>query len=250
MERNWEVGETLEIVYRDDDLVAINKPSGLLVHRSPIDKHETRFALQMLRDQIGQHVFPVHRLDKPTSGLLLFALSPEVARNVSLQFEEGTVKKTYHAVIRGHAPQSLFIDHPLRDETDAEGRKINDGTVRDAQTELECEKHWTLPIPVDRYPEARYSLVVLKPKTGRTRQLRRHMKHIAYPIIGDVRYGKGTHNRFFREHFGCERLMLASVGLNLIHPESGIPLEIFAKPSANFSMVIDMIDQQSLHVDV
>src|SRR6056300_1714497 len=106
----------LEIVYQDEALVAINKPAGLLVHRSPIDKRETRFALQELRNQLGKHVYPVHRLDKPTSGLLLFTFSPLTARLVSEQFEARTVQKTYQAIVRGHAPDSCFIDHSLRAE--------------------------------------------------------------------------------------------------------------------------------------
>jgi len=107
-----------ELLYRDDCLVAINKPSGLLVHRSPIDRHETRFALQMVRDQIGQHVYPVHRLDKPTSGVLVFALSSELARQISTQFAAGSVSKHYLAVVRGHCPPQGSIDHPLQEKLD------------------------------------------------------------------------------------------------------------------------------------
>jgi tRNA pseudouridine65 synthase len=110
--------EALEIIYRDEYLVAINKPSGLLVHRSKIDPHETRFALQLLRDQIGQHVYPVHRLDKPTSGVLLFALSSEIARIVSEGFANHSVQKTYLAIVRGYAPEQGTIDHPLKDKAD------------------------------------------------------------------------------------------------------------------------------------
>ena len=112
------VEQELPILYRDDDLVAINKPSGLLVHRSPVDRHETRFALQMTRDQIGQHVYPVHRLDKPTSGVLLFALASESARAVAEQFSRHEVIKRYLAVVRGYAPEAGEIDHPLREDAD------------------------------------------------------------------------------------------------------------------------------------
>ena len=110
--------ETLPVIYRDEDLVAINKPSGLLVHRSPIDRHETRFALQMVRDQLGQRVYPVHRLDKPTSGVLLFALSPEMARGLSEQFSAHIVQKRYMAVVRGWCPEQGLVDHPLKDKPD------------------------------------------------------------------------------------------------------------------------------------
>jgi len=89
----------LEILYQDEYLIAINKPSGLLVHKSPIDKHETRFALQELRDQIGQYVYPVHRLDKPTSGVLLFALDREIAKSMSQYFRNNLVHKEYTAIV-------------------------------------------------------------------------------------------------------------------------------------------------------
>jgi len=234
------VEASLSMVFQDDYLVAINKPSGLLVHRSPIDRHETRFAVQLLRDQLGgQWVYPVHRLDKPTSGLLLFALSPEIARQVSEAFTLGEVSKTYLAVVRGHAPLERFIDHPLEDEVDHAGRRIADGAAREAITSLSCLQHWTVPMPVDRYPEGRYSLVELRPQTGRHRQLRRHMKHISHPIIGDTRYGKGSHNRFFREHFNSHRLLLHAQGLELQHPVTAEPLLLEAKLDQDFAGVVN-----------
>ena len=112
-----EYGE-LNILYQDENYVAIDKPSGLLVHRSFLDKHETQFAMQMLRDQLGQHVFPVHRLDRPTSGVLLFALSSEAARDMNQLFIEGTISKRYLALVRGFAPESVFLDKPLKEELD------------------------------------------------------------------------------------------------------------------------------------
>ena len=112
------IQETCEVIYQDEYLVAINKPSGLLVHRSPIDRHETRFALHLVRDQVGKHVYPVHRLDKPTSGVLLFGLSSDIAREVSAQFAAGQVHKEYLAVVRGHCPEAGRIDHALKEEWD------------------------------------------------------------------------------------------------------------------------------------
>lgn len=234
----------LEIVYEDEALIAINKPAGLLVHRSPIDKHETRFAVQALRDQLNKYVYPVHRLDKPTSGLLLFAYSPDIARALAQQFAARTVEKHYQAVVRGHAPDTCFIDYPLRDETDHAGKRISAGASRDAQTSLTTLKRWTIPFAVDRYPTSRYSLVRLSPHTGRHRQLRRHLKHIAHPIIGDTRFGKGTHNRFFREHIACHRLLLASTFLAFKHPISGASLAIEASLGLGFERVIEWLDAQ------
>ncbi len=222
--------ETLEILYRDEYIVAINKPSGLLVHRSWIDKDETRFAIQMLRDQIGQYVYPVHRLDKPTSGVLLFALNKEVARGLSEQMQAGEFKKEYIAVVRGYTPESERIDYPLKEVldkmTDARARK--DKEAQEAITLYERLDQVELPFSVGRYPSTRYSLVKLNPQTGRKHQLRRHMKHILHPIVGDTKYGRGEHNRFFREQFGCHRLLLHASRLCVNHPVTKEALEIKA----------------------
>jgi len=211
----------LKVIYRDDSLVAINKPSGLLVHRSPVDRSETRFALQELRNQLGQYVYPVHRLDKPTSGVLLFALDSSSARKLSVQFESHSVDKTYLAVTRGYAPEQGCIDHPLTEKSDP---RIDDYRSRPAQTQSAMTKFRQLgtvelDVAIDRYPRSRYSLLELKPITGRRHQLRRHCKHIGHPIIGDAKYGKGVHNRYFRNQLRCPRLLLACVGMRLIHPE-------------------------------
>lgn len=212
------INTALKICFLDETLVVVDKPAGMLTHRSGIDARERVFLMQTLRNQLEQHVFPVHRLDKPTSGLVLFALNREVARALSNQFEGGEVGKTYQAFVRGHTSGAITIDHPLRDEVDKSGRKIKDGTLRDAVTELRTCRTWRIPKPVDRYPEARYSRVELTPKTGRYRQLRRHMKHISHPILGDVRYGKGTHNRFIEASTGEKRLWLHASELRFQHP--------------------------------
>lgn len=104
---------TIEIIYEDDFLVAINKEAGLLVHRSWLDKGETRFALQLTRDAVGCHVFPMHRLDRPTSGVLLFAKSAAVARSLTDAFATNNVSKQYLAVVRGFMPEQGSIDYAL-----------------------------------------------------------------------------------------------------------------------------------------
>ena len=210
----------LEILYQDEYLVAVNKPSGLLVHKSPIDKHETQFALQMLRDQIGKYVYPIHRLDKPTSGVLLFALSAEMAQTMSLLFRSSQVHKEYIAIVRGYTEDISLIDYPLKQMLDTKAQKLKGITkeIQEAQTKFQRLATVELPFPVSRYPVARYSLVKLFPKTGRKHQLRRHMKHILHPIVGDTKYGRGEHNRFFREQFGCHRLLLHASQLELVHP--------------------------------
>ena len=156
------------IIYRDTELVAVNKPSGLLVHRSNIDRRETRFALQMVRDQVGQHVYPVHRLDKPTSGVLVFALSPAVARSLSAQFSSGQVAKRYLAVVRGYAPAAGEIDHPLVEKLDpiADRGRNPDRPPQAASTGFRRLARVEIPVAVDRYPQSRYSLVELLPKSS------------------------------------------------------------------------------------
>lgn len=221
----------LEILYQDAYLVAINKPSGLLVHKSPIDKHETQFALQMLRDQIGQYVYPIHRLDKPTSGVLLFALSAEMAQTMSLLFRSSQVHKEYIAIVRGFTEDASLIDYPLKQMLDTKEQKQQGSTkeVQEAQTGYERLATVELSFPVSRYPVARYSLVKLFPKTGRKHQLRRHMKHIFHPMVGDTKHGRGEHNKLFREKFDCHRLLLHANRLSFMHPINKQLLVIGAK---------------------
>lgn len=210
----------LEILYQDEYLVAINKPSGLLVHKSPIDKRETEFALQMVRDQIGQYVYPVHRLDKPTSGVLVFALSSEVARLLSEAFRSSSIEKEYLAVVRGFTEEQALIDYDLKVILDkkADRDRSDNKEPQEAQTYYQRLGTLELPYAVSRYPVARYSLLKLLPKTGRKHQLRRHMKHIFHPIVGDTKYGRGEHNQLFREKFDCHRLLLHAISIKFIHP--------------------------------
>ena len=230
--------ETLPILYRDEAIVAVHKPSGLLTHKTDIDRHETRFAVQILRDQIGQRVWPAHRLDKGTSGILLFALSTELAAAVGKQFEAGSVDKTYRAIVRGHPPLQGRIDHPLsRQRDDYEGLRASDD-AQPAITDYRRLATVELPIAVERYPTSRYAYLELTPLTGRKHQLRRHLKHIAHPIIGDATYGKGRHNRMFAEHFGCQRLLLCCTHLAIDHPLDGRRLQMETPPANDFADVV------------
>jgi tRNA pseudouridine65 synthase len=209
----------MEILYRDDQLIAVNKPSGLLVHRSPIDRHETRFALQLLRDQIGQRVYPLHRLDKPTSGVLLFALDEESARLMMPVFSGGRVSKEYLAVVRGYTDESAIIDYPLKEQLDRMTDALADAD-KPAQAAVTGYRRLAtaeLPQAVGRYNTARYSLLSLTPETGRKHQLRRHMKHIFHPIIGDTTHGDSRHNQFFRDRLDCRRLLLAATQVSFKH---------------------------------
>lgn len=230
----------LTIRYRDEHLVVIDKPANLLVHRSEIDRHETRFAIQILRDQIGQRVWPAHRLDRGTSGVLLFGLRPEIASTLGKQFEAGTVEKRYWAVVRGHPPASGSIDHALSRQRDAyefQGERSSQ-EAQSALTHYRRLADIELPVEVDRYPTSRYALLELEPVTGRRHQLRRHLKHIAHPIIGDATYGKGRHNRYFAEHLDCRRMLLACVELGFDHPIDRRRLKINAPVSGEFAALL------------
>ncbi|GHB10825.1 pseudouridine synthase [Modicisalibacter luteus] len=223
--------QALPIVYQDDTLVAVRKPSGLLVHRTALARGETRFALQMLRDQLGRHVYPVHRLDRPTSGILLFALSPSMAKSLGEAFTAQQVRKRYLAVVRGIGPEHEWIDNPLREE---DGRRPKaDMPPQPACTEIRRLDSVELPVQVDRYPQARYSLMEARPATGRRHQIRRHLSQRGYPIIGDAKHGKGRHNRFFRDQLACGRLLLAAVGLSFRHPTYDAVLHLSAAVDAD-----------------
>ncbi|MBI5784351.1 MAG: pseudouridylate synthase [Rhodocyclales bacterium] len=228
----------LTILYRDDQLVAIDKPAGWLVHRSNLDRHETRILVQALRDQLGQYVYPAHRLDKGTSGVMLFALDPAAAGRLGAQFERHTVRKTYWAVVRGWPPESGRIDHPIRSERDEYGDAAPDAEAQAAITEFRRLATVELPHTVDCYPTARYALMELRPLTGRRHQLRRHMKHIAHPIIGDATHGKGCHNRWFQAEFGCDRLLLACTELGFRHPTDGREMVLGAPVGDQFAALL------------
>jgi tRNA pseudouridine65 synthase len=207
------------IIYLDDRFVAVNKPSGLLVHRSDIDRHETRFALQLVRNRLGRHVFPVHRLDRPTSGVLLFAFSGEAAGQAAEAMESAQSSKIYLAVVRGFVEDEGRIDYPLPDLPDRLEMPINrNGDGRHAVTDFRRLAAAELPFAVGPHPTARYSLLEVKLRTGRRHQIRRHLKHVFHPVIGDSTYGDGRHNRLFRDELGCSRLLLHAAKLSFIHP--------------------------------
>lgn len=207
----------LEVIYRDEICIAINKPAGMLVHRTFLDYGETVFVMQVLRDQIGQKVYPIHRLDKPTSGVLLFALDAKWVKPLMQQFEEGKTDKRYLAVVRGYIEGQHTLDYALKREVD-DYSQASTAIEQDAITHYNALGRKELPYPVGRYLTARYTLVALHPETGRKHQLRRHMAHLRHPIVGDTRHGDGVHNRFFREILDIHRLLLHAKSLSFEHP--------------------------------
>ena len=226
----------LEILFQDDDVVAVNKPSGIKVHRGVYDARGEQFALQMVRDQVGQYLYPVHRLDKPTSGVLIFALNQGAARSLAKSFARHQVQKTYLAVVRGYIAESGVVDHPLRRSGEDEDM---DKEPREAHTRYLRLDTAELPVAVGRYATARYSLVQVMPATGRRHQIRRHMRHLRHPIINDRQYGDNKHNRFFSEDLNCRRLMLAATELRFPHPRSRETTCLTARLDSDFSQIMN-----------
>ncbi len=224
--------EPLDILFRNENLVAINKPNGLLVHRSPIASDADVFAVQLLRDQLGQRVYPVHRLDRKTSGVLLFALDEAMNSEMQRRFMNGEVAKTYHAIVRGHTPGEGEIDYPL---------KRDDGVVQDAVTIFKTLQHTEVPFAVGKHPTSRYSLVKLNPATGRMHQLRKHMAHIMHPIIGDRPHGCNKQNRYFKEHLDMMQMMLHAVSLEFSDPAGGGAISIEAPYQPEFLRMLDVL---------
>lgn len=220
----------LEILYQDPNLIAINKPHGLLVHRSPIASDASEFAIQMLRDQINQYVYPCHRLDRKTSGVLLFAKDKETQANVNKIFQERTIDKEYVAIVRGWTNDETHIDYALTNDK---------GTTQDAVTDLITLDRSEMAIPLGKYQTQRYSLVLLKPRTGRFHQLRKHMAHLRHPIIGDRPHGCNKQNKLFREQWDMMTMMLHARRLQIPAPYG---ITINAEISTEFERVLSILD--------
>ncbi|SFB10245.1 pseudouridine synthase [Algoriphagus aquimarinus] len=232
----------LDILFEDEYLIAINKPSGLLVHRTAIAADETVFALQMLRDQIGQHVSPVHRLDRPTSGVLLFSKKEEILPLLKEQFADRSIQKTYLAIVRGIPEvKSAMIDHPLKSE--------RSGRMQESQTSYQVIAEAEIPFDTTgRYPTSRYSLLELKPETGRTHQIRRHLAHLRHYILGDKKHGDNKQNQFFEKQFGMENLLLHARKLEFKHPVTFETISVLAQLPSHFQKTITDLGWSELHL--
>lgn len=226
----------IQILYQDKWLVAVYKPANILVHKSPISADET-FLLQMLRRQIRKRVYPIHRLDRPTCGVMVFALDSETLSILNQQVREQRMEKRYLAVVRGWVPQEETIDYALKFEDEEKEISIVKSAIT-LYTLLDKAEH---PIPVRPYKTSRYSLVEVTPQTGRRHQIRRHFAHIRHPIIGDVKYGDGKHNQMFREHFNSHRLLLLSSSLKFTHPHTQIPISVTTAPDSQFQDILQRV---------
>ena len=236
----------LPILFLDEHYCIVNKPSGLLVHRSWIDPHATEFAVQIVRDQLGQYVYPVHRLDRPTSGVLMFALTKDAARCAGEIFEQHRLQKRYIAIVRGYTPESGIIDHCLKEKLEklSDNQAQQDKPAQSAVTAFKRLATKELDVCVDKYPKSRYSLVEMTPTTGRKHQLRRHMKHLGHPIIGDAKYGKSKHNHFFGEQYQATRLLLAATSLSFVHPMTQQRVNVTAPLDTTFCHLVDQFHWQ------
>ncbi|MGJ1324590.1 pseudouridine synthase [Sphingobacterium faecium] len=226
----------LEILYQDEDIIAINKPHGLLVHRSSIARDASEFALQLLRDQIGQPVYPAHRLDRKTAGILLFSLNKETDKELQQLFQNQLVDKRYIAVLRGHAPEEMLIDYPL---------KKDNGVMQEAQTNFKTIAKAELPFPSGKFLTSRYSLVEANPTTGRMHQLRKHFAHIFHPIIGDRPHGCNKQNKFWKENFEMDTMMLHASEITFKHPKTQNIITIQAGLQPEFQRVLTLLNLEN-----
>lgn len=225
----------LEIIYQDENLIAINKPHGLLVHQSSIARDATEFALQLLRDQVGKHVSPVHRLDRKTSGILLFAFDKVSEIAMHQQFMNTETDKKYLAILRGFTPDAMNIDYPLAKEN---------GTMQDAFTSFRTLQRAEVAVAFGKHPTSRYSLVEATPKTGRMHQLRRHFSHILHPIIGDRTHGCNKQNKFFKEQWEMTTMLLHASELAFTHPITKEKIHLKAGLHDEFKRVMDFMKME------
>lgn len=222
----------LEIIYQDERLVAINKPNGLLVHRSPIARNADTFAVQELRNQLDRHVYPVHRLDRKTSGVLLFALDEAMHKLMQQAFAERQVDKTYWAIVRGYTENEGTIDYALTNDK---------GKQQEALTHYRTLQRTEVAVPFGKHATSRYSLVEAKPETGRMHQLRKHFAHILHPIIGDRPHGCNKQNKLFKEKWDMTTMLLHAQSLELPMPGTGESLRLNAQPPAEYMRMSEVL---------
>ena len=237
----------LQIVYRDENYVAVFKPAGLIVHRSDSTLKHEPVLLQSLRDQLHCHLYPVHRLDRPTAGLILFGLSGAAAAKMVKLFTNRMVAKYYQALVGGLTPDAGLIDQPLGAKSDDDWAHVNhnDRRPKDALTQFETlarfQGSWENPTT----KPYQFSLLEIKPMTGRSHQIRRHLNHIGHPVIGDHRHGDQTNNEMVLAATGVVRMLLTSMRLDFRHPYSGELHSIVVGRGSEFDRVIaKLVPQQ------
>ena len=203
---------SLEIIFEDSYFICVSKPNNMLVHHAKHSRNvaEETSLLQLIIDKTGLKVFPIHRLDRKTSGIILLAKETQFVSKFQDLFTNNEIQKTYYGVVRGFSPEAKTIDSPVK------GRDAN--VHKEALTHLKTLEQVTLEIPVKPYDSSRYSLVELSPKTGRMHQLRVHTNKISHPLIGDTKYGDKNHDTMFDENFGWKNMFLHAGKLEFKHP--------------------------------
>jgi tRNA pseudouridine65 synthase len=230
----------LDVLFQDDYLIAINKPHGLLVHRSPIAAEASEFAVQKLRDQIGQRVYPAHRLDRKTGGVLLFALRKEADSPTQKLFQDNQIDKSYLAIVRGYAPEEGVIDYPLHNEN---------GVLQDALTRFKRLATSEIPLPFGKFETSRYSLMEIFPDQGRMHQIRKHFAHIMHPILADRPHGCNKQNRLWKETFQMDTMMLHARCITFPHPITGEQIRIQAPLQSEFIRVLSILNITQIITD-
>ena len=224
----------LPVLHRDDRLAVVDKPAGLMVHDSALARGETDFAADRLREQFGRPVFLVHRLDRATSGCLLLAFDRDTAGTLGRTLMSHEVEKTYWAVCRGWPEAEFEVDHPLDGGPGKPEKKPAVTAFRRLATV-------ELDIPGSGFPTSRYAWLEARPRTGRFRQIRRHLKHVSHHLIGDTSHGDGRHNRAFR-CMGIHRMLLHAHALAFAHPATGAALRIGAPVDGEFAKALSLFE--------
>ena len=223
---------TLEIIFEDDYLLAINKPHGLLVHRTSKATNTDVYALQLLRNQVGYHVYPIHRLDRKTAGILLFSKTADFVSQIQSILQEATTTKKYVAVVRGHFPEEITVDYPLTNDK---------GKTQAATTHFRCIAQTEVDLPLGKHNTSRYSLIEAFPKTGRMHQIRKHLNHLRHPIIGDRPHGCNKQNKLFLEQWQLSSMLLCAVELSFTHPVYTNKTTINSQPSSEFERICALL---------
>jgi len=229
--------DDVEIIYQDDYLIAINKPNGLFTHRTPLSSRDDAFALQILRNKIGRKVNPVHRLDRKTSGILLFSFSADITKKMQEKFITNGIVKKYYAIVRGFFPSEILVDYPVINARNK---------LKSAQTTFKNLIHYELDLPMGRFQTSRYSFIEAIPHTGRMHQIRRHCNHLRHPIIGDRPHGCNKQNKLFKNHWGLDKMLLHARHLEFGHPVTDERVNLSAEFPSEFERVRQDLELQSI----
>jgi tRNA pseudouridine65 synthase len=231
--------ETIEIIFEDDILIAVNKPNNFLIHQSHYTRNIVEITLlQKLQEQLGYPVYPLHRLDRKTSGILLLLKDKSQVSKFQELFTSNTIQKTYYAIVRGFSPASGEINSPVKED--------DSGIYKEALTIFETLAQIELPIPVNLHQTSRYSLIKLMPKTGRMHQLRKHMNKINHPIIGDPKYGDRFHNHMFEKEFGSTYLLLHAHQIEFLNPITRQKMKLVADFTENWKNLLSRFEWETI----